>query len=138
MFNEKQHINNIREKLVCNSFSEELYQHMVIMGFSTYKLASLTDISHTSIKRYLNGSPPRKGYALRLCIALNLSREESFELLDTAGLILSDKTNKDILYKYIIDNIDFRKATVTDINILIDSVICENKFTRKIDEIELI
>ena len=142
IYNDKEHIKNISTLLIRNEFGEKLEHFIAEKGTNKNELANEMSVTHTTVERYINGFPPKKSYAIRLCIALNLTRDETIELLASAGIVFSKNSNRDIVFDYIIKNIDFKKATVTDINILIDNLIEKNqnnyKNKRIIDHIELI
>lgn len=141
IYNASKHITNMSNLLKLNDFGEKLDRIIAEKGTNTYKLAKDMNVTHTTVERYINGYPPKKPYAIRLCFALGLSPEESMGLLASAGIVFSPNCNRDIVFAYIIENFDSKKITVTDVNILIDSLINENKnykTKRKIDQIELI
>ncbi len=142
VIDEYKHIEKISLLLKRNEFAKKLDDLIADKKTNSFKVANDMSVTHTTVKRYLNGYPPKKGYAIRLCIALDLSREKAKDLLDSAGIVFSPNCNRDIVFEYIINHINLATISVTELNNFIDDLIVQNqnnyKTKRKIDKIELL
>jgi len=87
------------------SFSERLFQHIDGKGqpdASIYKKAGL-DRKHFSKIRSIPDYKPSKRTVVALCLSLELSEEETGDMLSAAGFSLSDSDRFDLVIQFCLE-----------------------------------
>ena len=93
-----------RRQLLPGTYCGRLQYFRENRGYSLEKMEELTGISYKTIERYeLNRNAVKKeAYMVALCLALELTPSESYDLLELAGLKLRDQDCHS-LFAYVID-----------------------------------
>lgn len=98
-------------------FNDELHYFISKADITNSKLAERANLSKSSISKYLSGSDiPTRDTAIKICIGLRLSIEESNRLLKTIGYCLYDGNDRDSIIHYCLD----KKFSLIDTDILLE------------------
>ena len=93
-----------RRQLLPGTYCGRLQYYRGKKGYSLEKMEELTGISYKTIERYeLNRNAVKKeAYMVAICLALELTPSESYDLLELAGLRLRDQDCHSV-FAYVID-----------------------------------